>query len=291
MVLTGTLFAFSGSLIPPLREFIARRRNGKVYPRKPPGFSGVSPLMPLLFAAVYWAVLRTGNIPVLTALPVFLSCCCVIGVVLWTESNRDGHVRFHPVSIRKPALGLSAFFHYFKRHCPRTILPWVPAAALALLVPFILPGSAVPGRELMAQDVPGPRAGDYEAHLAFQRSFSLRSLDDTAEYKTHSGYLPYSDYYRYSIGDDGLVVEAGLESGEGPVQTGVDRGEIPPFPLADLMGFLEGYTPDADTARTPGDLISILFILIPALPSFIRGGRKERKGGSSLVFNDKRIAA
>jgi hypothetical protein len=286
LVLTGTLFAFSGSLSPPLGEFFARHRN-RSCSRKPSEVSGFSRLMPLVFAAIYGLVFRIGTIPVLTALPVFLSCCCVTGTVLWAESNRDGHIRFQPVSIKKPALGIPAFFRYFKRYCPRTILPWVPAAALALVVPFILPGYIAPGRELMTQNIPVLNAGDYEAHLAFQRSFSLRSLEDTAEYKTYPGYLPYSDYYRYSIGDDGLV----MENGEEPVQTDAGRGEFPPFPLAALMDFLEGYTPDANTARAPGDLISILLILVPALPSLIRGRRGERKRGNSLVLNDKRIAA
>jgi hypothetical protein len=195
------------------------------------------------------------------------------------------------VSIKKPALNIPAFFRYFNRNCPRTILPWIPAAVLALVVSFILPGTAVPGSELMTRNIPVLHAGDYEAHLAFQRSFSLRSLEDTAGYKTYPGYLPYSDYYRYAIGDDGLVMEAGLENGGEPAQTGAGPGEFPPFPLADLMDFLEGYTPAVNTARTPEDLISIALILIPAFPLLIRGGRRERKGGNSLVLNDKRIAA
>jgi hypothetical protein len=290
LVLTGTLFAFSGSLIPPLREFFVCRRRGSCL-RKPLGVPDFSRLMPLLFAVVYGMVFCTGNIPVPAALSVFLSCCCVIVTALRTESNQNGHIRFHPVSIKKPALGIPAFFRYFKRNCPRTILPWIPAAVLALVVPLVLPGSVVPGGELMTRDIPVLHAGDYEAHLAFQRSFSLRSLEDTVGYKTYPGYLPYSDYYRYSIGNDGLVMEAGLETEGELAQTGAVREEFSPFPLADLMGFLEGYTPAANTAHTLGDLISIVLILIPALPSLVRGGRRERKGGNSLVLNDKRIAA
>jgi hypothetical protein len=147
--------------------------------------------------------------------------------------------------------------------------------------------------DLSAENIPVLCAGDYEAHLAFQRSFSLRPLEDAERFKTHPESLPYSEYYHYSIGDDGLVMKAG----EGTAQTGFDApsygdyGEFPPFPLADLMGFLEGYTPVVSPVRTSGNLIAILFILIPALPSLIRGGRRERKGGSSLVLNDKRIAA
>jgi hypothetical protein len=292
MVLTGTLFALSGSLIQPLREFFAfvlTRRRGGSLPRKPPGGFDFSRIMPLVFAAVYAAVLRIGNIPVLAASALLFSCCCITGTVLWAESNRDGHIRFRPVSIKKPDMSVPAFFRYFKRHCPRAILPWVLAAVLALVLSLALPGAeteAGGGEERLTEDIPVLYAGDYEAHLAFQRSFSLRPLEDTERFRSHPEYLPYSDYYRYSIGDDGLVMEAG----SGAASFG-DAGEFPPFPLADLMGFLEGYTPAVNPVRTAGDLISILLILIPALPSLIRGGRRERKGGSPLVFNDKRIAA
>jgi hypothetical protein len=298
MALTGALFAFSSSLIPPVREFFARRRSRGLLSRKPPGIPVFARLMPLLFAVVYAAVLWTGNIPFLPALPVFLSCFCVTGTVLWAESNREGHVRFRSASIRKPALTIPAFFRYFRLNCPRAVLPWVPAAILALVLSFIRTGAAAePDMKLFREDIPVLYAGDYEAHVAFQRSFSLRPLEDAGRFKTYPESLPYSAYYRYSIGDDGLVTRAGQESGDGIARTGSDAasyggyGEVPPFPLADLMEFLEGYTPAVSSVRTSGNLVSILLILIPALSSLFRGGRRERRGGSSLVFNDKRIAA
>jgi hypothetical protein len=298
MALTGTLFAFSGSLTPPAREFFTCRRR---LSHKPPDRLGVpvfSCLMPLVFAFVYVMILRAGNILFLSALSVLLSCCCVTGTVLWAGTDRDGHIRFHPAPIKKTAVGIPGFFRYFKLNCPRTILPWIPAAIFPLVLSFLQTGAdAKPNMELLTKDIPILCAEDYEAHLAFQRSFSLRPLEDAERFKTHPESLPYSDYYRYSIGDDGLVMKAGQEDGEGIAQTGFgapvygDYGEFPPFPLADFMGFLEGYTPAVSLVRTSGNLIVILLILIPALSSLIRGGRRERKGGSSLVFNDKRIAA
>jgi hypothetical protein len=307
MVLTGTLFAFSSALIPPLRKFFACRRSGtfladrKGFPRglRKKGSLVFSCVMPLLFAVFYGTLLRAGNIPALTGLLPFLSCCCVTGTVLWAQSNRhDEHLRFHPVPIKEPLVAISGFFWYFKRHCPLTILPWVPAAILALVVPLLLPDrNAVftkPVAELR-EDIPVLYAGDYEAHVVFQRSFSLRILEDTKNFKNQSESLPYSDYYRYAIGEDGLVMETG--QGDGDRQTGFDASffgdqeKFPPFPLADLMSFLSGYAPAVNSIHIPGDLILIALILIPALPSLFRGGRRERKGGSSLVLNDKRIAA
>jgi hypothetical protein len=306
MVLTGTIFAFSSSLISPLRELFVRRRAGTSQAIHE-GLSGglwnrgsfvFSWVMPLLFAVFYGVLLYVGNIPVLAALFPFLSCCCVIGLVLWAQSNRDEHLRFHPVPIKEPAPSISGFFWYFKRHCPLTILPWVPAAVLALVLSLLMPepdtAFTKPVPEL-GGDIPVLYAGDYEAHLAFQRSFSLRILEDTKSLKNQSESLPYSDYYRYAIGEDGLVMEAGRGEGDGQAGFGVpafgDDKEFSPFPLADLMSFLTGYTPAVNSIHIPGDLILIVLILIPTLPSLIRGGRRERKGGSSLVVNDKRIAA
>ncbi|MDR2071183.1 MAG: hypothetical protein LBP81_07205 [Treponema sp.] len=304
MVLTGTLFAFSSSLIPPLRKFFAYRRGWASLFRRPPGspvweFPVFSCLLPLLFAVVYGVLLCIGNIPALAALAPFLSCCCVTGTVLWAQSNREEHPRFHAVPIKEPAVGVLPFFRYFKRHCPLVILPWVPAAVLALVLPLLLTepaaDSAKSVTEILQEDIPELYAEDYEAHLTFQRSFSLRLLEDLIKFENQAEHLPYSDYYRYSIGDDGFVMEVEWEDEAG--QTGFDAlpfgntEEFPPFPLADLMGFLTSYTPAVNPAHTPGDLVSIVFILTLTLPLLIRGGRKERKGGGSLAFNDKRIAA
>ncbi|MDR0760436.1 MAG: hypothetical protein LBF74_10075 [Treponema sp.] len=302
LVLTGALFAFSGSLIPLVQEFFVRRRGGISPFSKPPGgrreFPLFSCLMFLLFALVYGALLCIGNVPALAALAVLLLSCGVTGTALWAESVRAEHVRFRPAPIKKPALTIPAFFRYFKRNCPRTILPWVPAAVLALVLPLLLPEpDTEPSVELSRENIPLVYAGDYEAHLAFQRSFSLRLLEDTGTFSSPSEYLPYSGYYRYAIGADGLIMETGREDGGGPAQTGVeaapigDYGVFPPFPLADLTGFLTGYTPAVNYIHIPEDLISIALILIPTFSSLIRFGRRERKGGSSLVFNDKRIAA
>jgi hypothetical protein len=297
MVLTGLLFAFSGSLVPPLGEFFLRfRREGSFSrfrkSRGLPVSSCCSYFMPLLFAVFYGAVLLAGKIPVPSALLVFLSCCGVTGAVLWAESGRGGHVRFRPAPIKKPSVTISTFFRYFKRNCPRAILPWVPAAGLALVLSFLPPE---PGMGLPAEGGPAPDAGDYEAHLVFQRSFSLRPLEDAGKSEAYPEYLPYFDYYRYSIGDDGLVTEnlgGAVQAGSASYRDSEEFfQEFPPFPLEDLTAFLEGYAPPVNSVRTFGDFILILFILIPSLPFLIRFGRKERKGGSSLVLNDKRIAA
>jgi hypothetical protein len=302
LVLTGALFAFSGSLIPPLHEFFVLRHSGISPLSKPLGgrreFPHFSCLMPLVFALVYGALLFIGNVPALAALAVLFLSCGVTGTALWVEAARAEHIRFRPAPIKKPALTIPVFFRYFKRNCPRTILPWVPAAVLALVFPLLLPEpNAEPAVELSQEDLPLVYAGDYEVHLAFQKSFSLRLLEDSGTFSSSPGYLPYSGYYRYSMGDDGLIMETGRENMNGPAQIGAgvvpfrDYEEFPPFPLADLTNFLTGYTPAVNYIHIPEDLISIALILLPTFSSLIRFGRKERRGGSSLVFNDKRIAA
>jgi hypothetical protein len=284
LVLTGVLFGFSGSLLPLLRGFFLRRRNGG----KHPGVFNASFLMPPVFAAVYGAVVYLNKIPVPAALWAFFSCCCVLAILQRGESYREGHLRFRPVPIRRPALNLRVFFRFFRQHYPRIILPWAPAAVLAMLLLFVLPGSET-GSGTVFEGMTALNAGDYEAHLAFQRFFSLRSLFQKD--------LPYSDYYCYSIDGDGLAVEAGPvtrenpgQSGAAPVGYGADE-MFPPFPLTDLVDFLEGYTTDENPVRTPGSLISIGLLLIPVVPSLIWAGRKEGRKGNALIINDKRIAA
>jgi hypothetical protein len=280
LVLTGVLFGFSGSLLPLLRGFFARRRNGG----NRPGLFTASFLMPPVFAAIYGAVVYLNKIPVPAALWAFFSCSSVLAITQRGESYREGHLRFRPVPIRRPALNLRVFFRFFRQHYPRIILPWAPAAVLAMALLFVLPGSSTGFEGMTALN-----AGDYEAHLVFQRFFSLRSL--------YQNDLPHSDYYRYSVDGDGLAVEAGPVTWGSPGQTGLapigygDDEAFPSFPLADLAGFLEGYTPDENPVRTPGSLISIGLLLIPVVPSLIWAGRKEGRKGNALIINDKRIAA
>jgi hypothetical protein len=291
-VLGGMLFGFSGSLFTALDDFFIRRPWEERFFRRPqgsrPGLSGFSQLMPLLFAASYGAVVFLGGVPVHAALPVFVSCCVIPGILLRVEPDREGHVRFRPVPIRKSPMNPLVFLRYFKRNCPYTILPWASASVFTLLLSLILPWSSPePGVEL-AGDRFLLHSGDYEAHLDFQRSFSLRPL----ETGKNNGFPEHPPYYRYSIGEDGFIMETAAENY--PFDTGPEApkgGEYPPFMLADLMDFLEGYTPAVNPVHTRNDLISIVFILVLAAPPLIRAGKRERKKRNLLIINDKRIAA
>jgi hypothetical protein len=292
------LFGFSSSLLLLLRDFYAYRRNGGNFIRKQqgnhPGVFTLPRVMSLLFVLGYGAVACLSKIPPLAALPALLSSCCAVGLMLKAEPSREGHRRFRLVPIKKTALTLRVFCLYFRQHCPRTILPWAPAAVLVLFLPFILPGSSTgSGPELEA--TPVLSAEDYEAHVAFQRFFSLRPLEDASKFKEYPEYFQYSGYYRYSMDKDGLVIETGPEEGNIPqtALASIDFGDGEAFhffPLADLMGFLKGYTPNENFVHIPEDLLSILLILIPTVPS-MWAHRRERRKGNSLVINDKRIAA
>ncbi|MDR3130568.1 MAG: hypothetical protein LBU18_03400 [Treponema sp.] len=293
LALTGALFAFSACMVPLFQELFAQGRGGNSMSAGMGRLkvSGFSSLTLLVFACVYAAIVLTGNIPFPAALSVILMACCVTGTVLWAESKRGGHTRFRPAPIRKAAADLSAFFRYFRLNCSRSILPWIPAAALALALPFVQSGESIkPDAALRIENIPKINALDYETHLAFQLFFSLRPLKDTDSLKNRPESLPYSEYYRYAIGDDGLVIKAGLQNAADFAQSG-GYGEFPPFPLADLINFLEGYTPPVNSVGALKDLTIIAFILIPALPSLIWIGRRERGRRNSPAFNDKRIAA
>jgi hypothetical protein len=311
-VLGGMLFGFSGSLCSSLDDFCSRRRRGEQFFRRPPGscpgpFS-FSQLMPLLFAASYWVIVSLGGVPVRSALPVFISCCVIPGILAGAEPDREGHVRFRPVPIRKPRLNPLVFLYLFKRNCPPAILPWAPASVFALLLSLILPWSGPEPDVDAAGDISLLYSRDYEAHFEFQRSFSLRPLGagKNGEFPEHlpsfdsqadSSLVPAgqgvrSHYYHYSIGEDGLIT--GTAAGNYPFDMEAenpDEREHPPFLLADLMDFLEGHTPVVNQVHTRNDLISIAFIVALAAPPFIHAGKRERKKRSLLILNDKRVAA
>jgi hypothetical protein len=68
-------------------------------------------------------------------------------------------------------------------------------------------------------------ATEYEAHIAFQTSFTLRPLG--------SGVLNKNPYLRYDMGTDGLI--AGTREQPAPLRVEA------PFPLKKLMDFLASF--------------------------------------------------
>jgi hypothetical protein len=121
---------------------------------------------------------------------------------------------------------------------------------------------------------------DYLAHALFQAGFARRSLQSGA-----GGPAPEEPgYFRYTLGEDGLVAGAAPLGPEGP--------EIPPFPLADLAEFLAawgsgepaGIRGQASLRPALADLVFPLLVFLVVFPA--RGGWKK-----APVYNEKRVAA
>jgi hypothetical protein len=128
-----------------------------------------------------------------------------------------------------------------------------PAVLLSLLGPQLFPSLSRPKE---APPVSDPRflisQAGYEEHIAFERAFSRRPLGPSAR---ESGYL------HYYLGEDGLIA--------GTRDDGPDGGEIPSFPLENLMEFLLQYNKSAGEAAPAQDkewIPAVLFLaaLIPA---------------------------
>jgi hypothetical protein len=133
---------------------------------------------------------------------------------------------------------------------------------------------------------------DYRAHILFQAGFAHRSLQPPA-----GDPADYPGYFRYTLGEDGLVAGALPLSPEGL--------EIPPFPLADLTDHLaawgageregtgekaggRGIKASLRPALPLGDLVSpfLAFLLVfPGLAGRARGWKK------APAYYEKRIAA
>jgi hypothetical protein len=121
---------------------------------------------------------------------------------------------------------------------------------------------------------------DYLAHVLFQTGFARRSLQSGAPELEEPG------YFRYTLGEDGLV------AGALPLSPG--DPEIPPFPLAELTEFLAAWG-SGEPAGIRGlaflwpavplaDLLSPLLVFLVVFPA--------RRGWKKVpVYADKRIAA
>jgi hypothetical protein len=266
----------------PLGECAARRRYG----RKPGGadlFRLFRPqwLLGAVLLAVYGIICVSGGIalPGLGGLAVFAG---ILRFALAAESGRrEGHIRFLPAPIRGFSLKRAPF--------PGVMIPFALASLAFLLVPPLFSGpAAVAGAvetastaaavpETAVSETGGGAGGgvnrmsvlraDYEAHLAFQASFSITPLGREGAYP------------EYTLGEDGLLT--------GVPDTGPGPG-IPdqPFPLADLAGFLEYGEPPQG-----GRWIPVCLVWGLCVPPLFQAGQRYRRKKKILIYNDKRIAA
>jgi hypothetical protein len=271
--LAALLTALFGLLLRPLREFFISRRYRNQY-IKINEKKGGSPFfwgMFFLFLAVYGVFCYLGRFSALLGGMGIGSFFLILGLSLWAESTggiKMGHVRFVPVPISVHSPGIRVF--------SRIMAPFALGALASLFLPPLIFGYTPPVPAERQGELISP--GEYETHAAFQASFSLRPLrtggDDPGE----------GEYLRYRRGEDGLIGDySAVEDDRG--------GEIPPFPLEDLMNFLARREYAQPPANTPGELFPVLGALFLCIPSFLPIGQRHSKKKKLLVYNDKRIAA
>ncbi|MDR2746980.1 MAG: hypothetical protein LBB77_05980 [Treponema sp.] len=145
----------------------------------------------------------------------------------------------------KSRLGSQAFpFPGRKNRGNGFALPFALASCLAAFSGSLGGFSFFPPPPASADWAPLVGEEDYRAHVLFQAGFAYRPLQsgDGA-----------AGYFRYTLGEDGLVAET--------LPVSFEESEIPLFPLAGLSSYLAAWD-----SGEPGGIRGIEFSLWPAIP-------------------------
>ncbi|MDR1411233.1 MAG: hypothetical protein LBI91_03395 [Spirochaetaceae bacterium] len=272
-------------LVPPLRENLSCFRLsarsfkfGRIF--------RINWFLALVFFLVYIAAAAATPVHPLPAVLAGAASFAALVLFLWFESNPAAQAggfarrRFLPVPIRQPSFGPDFL--------PRITIPFALASCLSLFLPLLgLSGEGPDTSSAVfaeAEDIPARE--EYEAHVAFQSSFSLRPLDPRHE----AGVTQDAAYYGYYLGDDGLI--GGSLRAED--RAAPEYPAPPPFPLEELCSFLKSGGNHNTRGNGAGELIAAAVVLLLALPSCFRPGRERRKTGGFLIINakgDKQAAA
>ena len=137
------------------------------------------------------------------------------------------------------------------------------------MLPRLLPSA--PGRGIPAVD-----ADEYERHFDFQKTFLYRKLGGAVGAENDD-----SAYVSFKTGSDGLLYPATADPAAG---TGIDGDapRIPPFPLEELIAFLNGE--DGGEVVKQGLDVGVVIAVMLVLPLYIPSswfalygnGKKER---------------
>ncbi|MDR2446866.1 MAG: hypothetical protein LBD58_06195 [Treponema sp.] len=260
--------------------------DGTVQSRRLQGVKPIDILLPtvslLLLGGMYVYIGRLNNVSLGFEGAVFGCSCIVLTLVVWAESNRGGsqdHIRFTPV----PIIGSIAKAPLFTR----AVIPFTLAAFLALALPGALGLTAYcePSGYLKDHLI---QADDYEAHLAFQTSFSFTPLGEDWETGTGGG------YFQYQLGDDGLI--AGTK-GYGGASSSVqeknvgDFDQFSRFPLENLMDFLSESEHNEQNSVKTGiearDMLPIASLILPCILALFNIGQKRCRKKNMLIYSEK----
>ncbi|MDR0663328.1 MAG: hypothetical protein LBF80_04520 [Spirochaetaceae bacterium] len=192
----------------------------------------------IFLAALILAVCIAGKISIFNIFRAILFFCLSAAARAFAENAVRGsrnHVVFAPVAIRprrieKTRLILAAF-------------PFTLASAAALVMPLFHHASVgdLPARlatfTASTGGLPAIGAGDYEAHVNFQKNFTLRRLTraepGTATTQGNGVYMNFEQ-------DGGGLLYPATDSQAFVPGLEKNTTDIPPFPLENLIAFLNG---------------------------------------------------
>jgi hypothetical protein len=222
---------------------------------------------------------------VFPALPLLALCLCFFFLYFLSfkseaiRSQKRQHILFTPVVLLPFRTRTFSLFPF--------LLPFGAMSILSFFLPRIMPGFSpqIKNPALIKPEY-FVSAGDYDRHIAYERSFSYRSLNQAGQEAPGQ-----DDYLSYYLGDDGLI-SGGSYAMEGEMAA-------PPFPLEKLMDFLVHYhepvgeTFDRQEQLNPlarlKELISGAIIFAFCMLDFLRPGIAVKK--RPLALGDRRIAA
>ena len=246
---------------PCLERFTLPRRRGE-----PPAICW---LLPPLFIICGGFLSLFSGLPPVFILPLFAFFCGMLlfslrkayraaanGCGVWGMSQRrnTGRRRFSPVPILSRRSSPFAF-------------AWamLPFAAVALvLVCMDIAGSVTKPPAFSALPSAGAvTEADYYTHCRFQSSFSFRSL-----------YAPEQGMAVYELSPDGLLLQ------HDPVEAEFSPADTPPFPLGDLLRYLD--TPRRGRTDT---LLSALLPLCFVIPVLVYGRNAGKREGIFFIPN------
>jgi hypothetical protein len=267
LLLSCTLIGLWELLREPLQELFSHKPYGSVLHRlKPYKFYF---LWAFLLIILYWFIILMGTIHPVPAWVGFF-CFAIIEIVSFAEVKKTSQKRslFAPIIIL-PVVKKRVFCF--------SMAAFACAVLAAVVFRIFSPGSFFQADNKRADyTLYLPTASEYEAHMAYQSSFSYLPLGIN---------INAGEYVSYHLGEDGLIAGTG--------KAGIIAGwEIPPFPLEKLTEFLLDYSNRPEgSSPVSKELISMVLILLACIPLRQKAGDGRSKTIKDSVVRYKRIAA
>jgi hypothetical protein len=235
-------------------------------------------LLPIIMLLCYATIAYLSGFPLIYPALAFVLFCGVFVLSLWavsvggakaathgtgfagirlglfTKQQNPGHKRFSPILM-------------LKRRTINYAFAWamLPFAVIALVLVFLFIPPSAPADLSWLPPADTVTEADYYNHIFFQSTFSLRPLHEARLLHESDPFQADRQLYAnvYEFAPDGLPGR--IDSFEPST-----LGDIPPFPLGDLVQFLDTPGTIVHRAFTMPWLLSVLLPLLFILSAFIR---------------------